>query len=276
MNKLSKTSGDQYNHSPDTKECQCIHGKIDEKGICGLHCIRIKDFGVKAGGEVILEHVNLHIHCGQLTSVIGKNGTGKTTLLRAILGEISHVGTLEFKNMKENTMVDLKIGYVPQNLNIAKNSPTSVYDLFASFITNIPVFLLKNKKVYATVRRQLERFEGGDLIDKAVCDLSGGELQRVLLSIATWGEPNLLILDEPVSGIDRNGMDLFYKNINFLKKHYDMAIILVSHDLEYVARYSDYVVLLDKTIIEEGKPDRVFRSKAFRDTFGTIPYIEES
>ena len=97
------------------------------------------------------------------------------------------------------------------------------------------------------------------LIDKSIGDLSGGELQRVLLSIATLSNPNLLILDEPVSGIDKNGIRLFFDLINKQKTEHDMAIILVSHDLDMVRKYADKVILLDKTVIKQGTPDEVFR-----------------
>ena len=167
---------------------------------CGLHCIKIRDFGVKIGTTTILHDVNLHIHCGKLTVIIGRNGAGKTTLMKGILGELPHEGRIEFKDMKSNRKDKLRIGYVPQNINIEKNTPTSVYDLFASFISNSPVFLFKKKRLYQIIQDQLKVFEASELIDKSVCDLSGGELQRVLLSIATMQEPNLLLLDEPVSG----------------------------------------------------------------------------
>lgn len=242
---------------------------------CGFHCIKVKDFGVKIGADVIIEHVNLHIHCGQLTTIIGKNGAGKTTLMKALLNEIKHEGHIEFKDIKTNAVGDLRIGYVPQHLNIPKNTPTSVYDLFASYISKVPVFLWKSKRVYQKIKEQLKKFEAEELIDKSVCDLSGGELQRVLLSLATYQAPNLLILDEPVSGMDHNGMELFYHNIDLLKKEYDLAVILISHDLEYVARYSDRVVLLDGTVIREGTPKEVFRSREFVETFGTVQYLEE-
>lgn len=239
-----------------------------ENPSCGFHCIKIKDFSVKIGGTVILDNINLHIHCGQLTAVIGRNGAGKSTLLKSILDEIPHKGTIEFRNIHQDIYEDLTIGYVPQHLNIPKNTPTSVYDLFASFITNTPVFFRKSKRAYLLIQEQLGRFEAGSLIDKQVCDLSGGELQRVLLSIATLPAPNLLILDEPVSGIDHNGMDLFYKNIDYLKRNYDLAVILVSHDLQYVERYADHVVLLDKVILKEGEPKEVFESQEFIGIFG--------
>ena len=120
------------------------------------------------------------------------------------------------------------------NVSFKINSLSSVYDLFASYTSKYPVFLPKKKSLYDKIKKHLDIFEAGDLIDSAMCDLSGGELQRVLLSLAMVPIPNLLLLDEPVSGIDKNGMDLFYKNIQKLKRKYDLAIIIVSHDLEYV------------------------------------------
>jgi len=257
-----------------TEEDKLIKHSGDTKA-CGFHCIKVKDFGVKIGADVIIEHVNLHIHCGQLTTIIGKNGAGKTTLMKALLNEIKHEGHIEFKDIKRNAVGDLRVGYVPQHLNIPKNTPTSVYDLFASYISKVPVFLWKSKRVYQKIQEQLKKFEAEDLIDKSVCDLSGGELQRVLLSLATYQAPNLLILDEPVSGMDHNGMELFYHNIDLLKKEYDLAVILISHDLEYVAKYSDRVVLLNQTVIKEGTPKEVFKSEEFIETFGTVQYLEE-
>jgi zinc transport system ATP-binding protein len=237
---------------------------------CGLHCIKTNNISVKIGSTTILKDINLHIHCGKLTAIIGRNGAGKSTLIKAIIGEVKHEGTVSFRDIKNNELADLKIGYVPQHLNIAKNTPTSVYDLIASFISKTPVFLSKNKKVYNKVKEQLSIFNASDLIDKTVSELSGGELQRVLLSIAITPVPNLLLLDEPISGIDRNGMELFYKNIDKLKQNFDLAIILISHDFEFVKKYADNVVLLDRTIIKEGTPEEVISSDEFRAFFGTI------
>jgi len=246
-----------------------------KKGACGLHCIKIKNFGVKFGSQTIIEDVNLHIHCGKLTAIIGKNGAGKSTLIKALIGEVNHEGIIEFKDKKDDSLHKLNIGYVPQFLDISKNTPLSVYDLFAGYISKFPIFLSKRKKLYKKIVNHLAKFDVAELIDKAVCDLSGGELQRVLLCLATVPVPNLLLLDEPVSGIDKNGMELFYKNINFLKENYDMAMILVSHDLEYVRKYADNVILLDKTIVVEGTPNKVFNSDEFKKVFGNIVYNDE-
>lgn len=223
--------------------------------------------GVAIGGQTILEDVNLHIHCGTLTAIIGKNGAGKSTLIRAILGDVAHGGSIEFKDCENGHMQKLRIGYVPQNLNIEKSTPVSVYDMIASYQSNYPVFLHKSKKLYAEIKESLKMFEADYLIDKQVCNLSGGELQRVLLSMAVMDEPNLLLLDEPVSGIDRNGMELFYKNIVYLKENFDLAVILVSHDLDYVKKYADKVVLLDSKVLAQGSAKEVYASEAFQNVF---------
>lgn len=234
---------------------------------CGLHCIKIKNLGVTIGEQKILKAINLHIHCGTLTAIIGKNGAGKSTLMRAILDDIPHEGEIEFKDRENGRMQKLKIGYVPQYLNVEKHTPVSVYDMIASYQSNVPVFFKKSRRVYEEIRESLRVFEAEGLIDKQVCNLSGGELQRVMLSMAVMEEPNLLLLDEPVSGIDQNGMELFYKRMEYLKEHFDLAVILISHDLDYVKKYADHVVLLDEEILAQGTPKEVYGSEAFRKTF---------
>lgn len=237
---------------------------------CGFHCIKMNDIGVSVGEQIILHNVNLHIHCGELAAIIGKNGAGKSTLIRAILGDIPHTGTIEYKDRQNGNFQNLKIGYVPQSLNLERKTPVSVYDMLASFHTKAPVFLMKRRSIRERILDTLGIFGAEDLIDKQVCNLSGGELQRVLLSMAVMDEPNLLLLDEPVSGIDQNGMDLFYETVNQLKNHFDLAVILISHDLDYVARYADQVILLDKTVVKQGKVRAVYESPEFKNVFGTF------
>ena len=162
---------------------------------CGFHCIKINKLGVNFADQVVLEDVNMHIHCGSLNAIIGKNGAGKSTLVKAILDDIPHSGSIEFKDTKDGHMQRLKIGYVPQAINIEKNTPVSVYDLIASYHFKYPAFLPKSKKIEKKIRETLRIFEAEELIDKQVCNLSGGQLQRVLLSMAILDEPNLLLLD---------------------------------------------------------------------------------
>lgn len=243
---------------------------MKEANACGLHCTKINNISVNISGQEILKNVSIHVHCGQLTVIIGRNGAGKSTLLKAILGEVEHSGNIVFTDMKDNRTKKIKIGYVPQKINVERHMPTTVYDLFASCISDVPVFLKKDKKLYKEIKEQLNIFGADELIDKSIGELSGGELQRVLIAIATKPIPNLLILDEPVSGIDENGTRSFYKILQELKNKYDMSIILVSHDFELTKQYADKVILLDKEVIKEGTPEQVFESLEFKCKFGQI------
>ena len=235
---------------------------------CGECCTKINNISFKAGKQVILDNVNLHIHCGSLTALIGKNGAGKSTLIRAILGEIKHDGEIIFKSKTDGSR-EIRIGYVPQKLNI-ENSPMTVYDMAASLSSKSPVFLKKNKKVYEEIKEHLKEFGAEELIDSKVSRLSGGELQRVMMAIATIPYPDLLILDEPISGMDKNGKEQFYNQIDMLKKEHDLAVLLVSHDFGYLKKYADKVIMLDKSVVAKGTPEEVFNSEVFEETFGKI------
>ena len=236
---------------------------------CGLCCTQIADFGITRNGIEILKDVNLHIHCGDLTAIIGPNGAGKSTLLKAILGEISHTGTLQFLDAKNEGTSRAVIGYVPQKLDLDCSSPTSVLDLFAAAHTSIPIWFTYPKKVRERVRESLARVQGEHLINKRLGALSGGELQRVLLALALDPIPHLLLLDEPVSGIDQRGLELFYKTVSMLRKNYDLSIILVSHDLNLVAEYADRVAFMNNKTIEcVGTPQEVFSNEKVIQTFG--------
>lgn len=240
--------------------------------LCGNHCTKVEHVSVTLDQNNILEDVNFHLYCGEMLTIIGKNGAGKSTLMKALLGEIPYKGKILFEDMRNGYKSRLKIGYVPQHLAFDKNSPTTVYDFFASCISRKPVWLWKDKKVYARIQTELERFQAENLIDQCLGDLSGGELQRVLLSVATCPMPNLLLLDEPISGIDRNGTMHFYELLDQLKREYDLSILMISHDLDFVYEYSDRVLLLDKNVVEEGRPEEVYKTQAFKETFGYTTY----
>ena len=110
MDKLRKTVG-----MPNIAESILRKKK---KSFCGFHCIKINNLGVRFGEQIVLKDVNLHIHCGSLNAIIGKNGAGKSTLVRAILKDVPTEGTIEYRDTKNGKMKDLKIGYVPQSINI--------------------------------------------------------------------------------------------------------------------------------------------------------------
>lgn len=235
---------------------------------CGLCSIEMKDITVISGEDILLDNVNLTFRCGELTALIGKNGAGKTTLLRTLLGERKYKGKISFTDHHGKVLPVPKIGYVPQHLDFDKSMPVSVSDLIAAAKGGRPVWLGRSKKMKQQIQTMLERMDCGYLADRRLGALSGGELQRVLLAMATDPVPDLLVLDEPVSGMDMAGLDLFYKRVSELREQQHMAVLLVSHDLGLLRKYADKVVLLDKTVVEQGDADAVFATEAFRDAFG--------
>lgn len=234
---------------------------------CGLCCTKIENFGVTVGNTIILKDVNIHIHCGELTAIIGPNGAGKSTLIKALLGEIPHTGNLKFIQADNGSLKAPVMGYVPQRLNLDVSSPTSVLDLFLACRSSFPTWIIRKKKEVRKVKERLEKVKAEHLISRRLGALSGGELQRVLLALALDPVPELLLLDEPVSGIDQNGLELFYETVSELRKAYDLSIILVSHDLDMVRKYANRVVLLNQTVLYAGSPDEVLNCDSFFDTF---------
>lgn len=242
--------------------------KCDKCG-SGLCCTKIQDFGVTIGKAEILKNVNLHIHCGDLTALIGANGAGKSTLIKALLGDIPHYGHITFVDGNEKIARKPKMGYVPQKLDFDYSSPVSVIDIFCAVLNDRPVWLSSSKKARQKVLESLSLVNGEYLIDKRLGVLSGGELQRVLLALALEPIPDILLLDEPVSGIDQNGLKLFYNTVSNLRKNYDLSIILVSHDLHLVSKYADRVAFINNKTIECcGTPEEVFSNNKVIDVFG--------
>ena len=236
--------------------------------VCGKCCSKVENLNVTKGKVEILKDINLHFHCGDLTAIIGPNGAGKTTLLRAILGEIDHTGSLKFLNPQGNNNKKPIIGYVPQHLNFELSTPMSVIDLFAACISKKPVWLGHSKNAIKKTSQILEKVNMAYALERKIGALSGGELQRVLLALALDPLPNILLLDEPVSGIDQAGTEMFYQLISQLRKDYDMAIVLVSHDLQLLSKYADQIILLKQTIQCKGSPKHVFSHDKTKEIMG--------
>ncbi|MBP3635940.1 MAG: metal ABC transporter ATP-binding protein [Clostridia bacterium] len=235
---------------------------------CSLCHIGLEDVSVQRGGQTLLHDVSMHIHCGQLTALIGQNGAGKTTLIRALLGELPHGGSIRHVDDHGRDIPHLRTGYVPQHLHFDKEMPVTVEDFMAAAFTRRPVWTGVSKKTRQAVRDALATVEAADLAQRPLGRCSGGELQRVLLALALHPAPDLLVLDEPVSGVDQNGLNMFLDTVLRLKETHHMAILLVSHDLNLVRSYADHVVLLDKTVLAQGPAERVFGTEAFDAVFG--------
>ena len=235
---------------------------------CALCHIDLKGITVRRGGQVLLQDVSMHIHCGQLTVLIGQNGAGKTTLIRALLGQLPHEGTIRHVDGRGLDIPHLRTGYVPQHLQFDREMPLTVRDFMAASLSRRPVWTGVGKKTRVLVDEALAAVEAGGLADLPLGRCSGGELQRVLLALAMNPAPDLLVLDEPVSGVDRNGLQMFLETLMDLKDRHHMAVLLVSHDLRFVREYADHVILLDKGVLAQGPAREVFSSPEFTSVFG--------
>ncbi len=230
-------------------------------------CLRIQNLSVAIGNDQILSDVNLHIHCGQMIALIGPNGAGKSTLLKAILGQLEYQGIIAFSapGMRHRKMP--RIGYVPQSPVFDPGDPVTVADLFACCQSKRPAFLGLSAQMQDKTLECLERVHGEDLIHKRIGTLSGGELQRVLLALALEPLPNILILDEPLSGVDVEGMSMLMDMLDEIRQVYDLSILMTTHDFATLELYADQVILLDHTIVAQGTAKEVLTSEEFRRVF---------
>lgn len=236
---------------------------------CGECCTTLDRIGVTLNGHSVLEDISLHLHCGELTTLVGPNGAGKSTLLRALLGEVPHSGAIHFLPVFGHGREDAPaVGYVPQQLEFDRFSPLSVQDLFACALSRWPVALWRAQPSRRTASEALANVEADHLIDRKLGQLSGGELQRVLLALSLTPPPNLLLLDEPVSGIDLPGREIFYRIVSELRKRLDLSILMVSHDLAGVTAVSNRIVFLNRRIVCSGPPAKVIAHPEVRRTFG--------
>jgi zinc transport system ATP-binding protein len=237
------------------------------RNTCEHCCTKIDNLKVRFGNNTVLDRVNLHVNCGEVVAVVGPNGAGKTTLLRTILGEIPYEGQIVFRISGQESKKP-KVGYVPQKLQLDLGSPISVADFMLSAISRHPVWLGVNKELQEKAEKALSLFSVEHLLKRRIGELSGGELQRVLLAIAMTPEPELLLLDEPASGVDAKGLSLFHQIVDNLRKNHDIAVVLVTHDLAGIASYVDRLILLNRSVIAEGHPEQVLLNEELIKTFG--------
>ena len=226
------------------------------------HCsVKIEELSVRKGSTEILNQVNLTANHGEILALIGRNGAGKTTLLKAILGQTPYSGRISYFNCQGKRIDRPRIGYVPQFLAFDRSTPVTVEDLFCANRSRIPVWMSHGKKRQKEAESLLEKVGGTGLFRKKLGALSGGELQRVLLAFALDPLPDLLLLDEPVSAVDRKGVGVFYDLVTSLRSEYHMPVILVSHDLGHVKKYASKAAFLqDGTVAMQNAVDKVLNN----------------
>jgi ABC-type Mn2+/Zn2+ transport system ATPase subunit len=226
----------------------------------------------------VLEGVNLLIHKGQFVGLLGPSGSGKTTLLKLIVGLIKpwH-GTITFsKNSSSRTdrrTGKITVGYVPQIESVDWNFPITAREVVAMGIWNqsgITPWLLRNAR--EEVDSILKELGIGDLSSRQIRELSGGEQQRVFLARALIRNPDILILDEPATGVDYNTRERILGNLNDLNTR-GMTIILTTHDLSGIAKRLPWIVCMNGSIIAEGKPEDTLTEKILLKTYGLVDAV---
>ena len=218
-----------------------------------MSLINIEGLTVTYGGVTALKNVSLDVNAGEIVTIVGPNGSGKTSLLKAIIGAVTPLeGRVRIKQ-------GLKIGYVPQRLNLDPTLPISV-GKFMRLTDRI------NKKSCAMA---LQKAGVPELAEKQMSQLSGGQLQRVLLARALLGTPEILVLDEATQGLDQPGSADFYRQIEKVRKETGCAVLMISHDLHVVMSTSDRVICLNCHICCSGAPETVVATPEYQELFGT-------
>ncbi|MDR1043660.1 MAG: metal ABC transporter ATP-binding protein [Candidatus Adiutrix sp.] len=223
--------------------------------------LEIKDLSVRLGRLDILSKLNAQVPKGGQAVIVGPNGGGKTTLIKTLLGEIpSREGAFAFSPARP------RLGYVPQRLDFDRHLPLTVQEFLALGLTERPLWLGRSPAVKAKSLDLLSEVKAERLLDRRLGDLSGGELQRVLLASALCQNPEFLILDEPATGVDVYGEHLLCELLDGFKGRF--SILMVSHDLPTARAHADWVICLNRRVIAQGPPEAIFNSSVLAATFG--------
>ena len=217
--------------------------------------IEATDIYLELGGNVLLEAVSFAIRSGEIVTVIGPNGAGKTTLLRVALKLLRPTAGTLFHRPQ------ITIGYMPQRLQLDPTFPLSV-KRFLSFA--------RKGCDAATLQTALKETGAEHVVDAAMQHLSGGELQRVLLARALLRQPDLLVLDEPVQGVDVHGQVELYQLIGKIRDERNCGVLMVSHDLHLVMAATDRVLCLNRHICCSGTPAIVTSDPAYLKMYGHL------
>jgi zinc transport system ATP-binding protein len=230
----------------------------------------IRNLRVTLGGRRILNGIDADLLRSKITALIGLNGSGKTTLLRALIRECPYQGEVRYFCGHDHTRHRPEhIGYVPQRLSIDARLPLTVREFFALALQRRPLFLGVSARVAKRAEALLSRVGASHLLNRPVTKLSGGEMQRVLLSLALEPQPELLLLDEPAAGIDFADQKPFYDLLAEINRERKVTMLIVSHDLSVVSESAHHVLCLqDGRIVCQGPPGDTLTQEAISRVFG--------
>jgi zinc transport system ATP-binding protein len=219
--------------------------------------LEVTDLTVRYNGHLILNHLNYYVNPGEIVAIIGPNGSGKTTMLKAILGLIPYEGNVKiFGKPAKHALRD--IGYVPQRLDFDKTFPLTVKEFLGFVKTPNPEW---RDEVMHEVGVQ-------SFLDKRIGELSGGQFQRILIVKALLKEPKLLLLDEATSGIDMAAEMTFYELIEHLNKTHNLTIMLISHEVQMVYSFATQILCLNKDLMCNGRPKEAITQEVLEKLYG--------
>lgn len=221
--------------------------------------LTVKNLTVAFGDRTVVDRVSFSMERGDIFAVIGPNGSGKTTLLKAILGLVPSTGEVKWKKR-------VRIGYVPQYFDFDRTFPITVRELFLLRLHH--GFWIGRGETTEEIVMALHRVRAETLIDKRIGNLSGGELQRVLIAYSLIGKPDILFFDEPSSGIDVGGEETVYNLIHHLAHESGLTVFLISHDLDVVYRHATQVVCINRQMVCHGVPHEVLTGDVLGKLYG--------
>lgn len=221
--------------------------------------LSVNNLSVSFEREAVLRGISFSVKKGEALAIIGPNGAGKTVLFRALLGLVSYAGTMQWAD-------GVRIGYVPQKFSVERGAPLTVKEFF---LLQAPRFWMPQKEFLLHLEHEL-RLVGLDpeILQKPVGELSGGQLQRLLVSWAMVRHPDVLLFDEPTAGIDAGFEETIYHLIHRVQNERGTAVLLISHDLNFVYRHAKQVLCLNKDMVCHGSPREVLKPEELARLFG--------
>jgi len=214
--------------------------------------LSVKDLNVRLKGEEILLDLTFDVYDGEVLAILGPNGAGKTTLLKALLGIVPYEGIVMWRE-------GVKVGYVPQRLPFIKDLPLSVKEFFQ----------LVNASKGETIEILKSIGLGEEILGRKIGDLSSGQFQRILIGWALASNPNVLLFDEPLAGIDIGGQESVYNLLEKLKGDRNLTILFVTHELSVVYRLADRVLCLNKRMLCTGAPREMLTPEAISNLYAS-------
>ena len=221
--------------------------------------LEVKNLTVRFGKETVLENISFSVEEGEIFGIIGPNGAGKTTLFRAILGLIPYTGEIIWHKKA-------RLGYVPQRLEFDKTLPLTGEELL--LLRNQSGFWFPPQELSRDIQDTLAHVKVGHLASRKIGELSGGELQRLLIAYAIFGKPEVLLFDEPTSGIDLAGEATIYNLIKHLAAEYNLSVFFISHDIHVLYTFVDHVLCLNRNLLCSGTPREVLTEEQLKRLYG--------